>query len=134
MNNLTNDLEVEGNTFATLAPRAWVPQPLDLPAVDVFEEGDAVVVKIELPGLKRDEIEVEVAGDYVMISGNREKEEGIAEKDYYRCERAAGAFRSSVALPFEVEPGKATAQLEDGVLEVRAPRKGGAQRAKIAIA
>ncbi len=139
MSKLTNSLEVERNTATTLAPGAWIlgrrralnPIREGLPAVDVFEEGDAVVMKVELPGLKKEEIDVEVAVDDVMISGKREKQERIEKRDYYRCERAAGAFRRSVTLPFEVEPGKATAQLKDGVLEVRAPRKDGAH--KIAV-
>jgi len=108
----------------TLLRAAELP---DVPAVDVFEEGDAVVVKAELPGMKREEVEVEVAGDVVTISGKKEKEEKVEKKDYYRYERASGDFSRSVALPVEVEAAKATAQLKDGVLEVRAPKKNGAQ-------
>ena len=138
MSDPTKSPQVERNTAATLAPGAWVlgrrrpPAQLweGMPAADVFEEGDTVVVKIEVPGLKKEEIDVEAAGDVVTISGKRDKEEKIAKKDYYRCERAAGAFRRSVALPFEVEPGKTTAQLRDGVLEVRARKKGDARKAK----
>jgi HSP20 family protein len=99
----------------------------EVPAVDMFEEGDAIVLKAELPGLKKEEVEVEVTGDAVTISGTKEKEEKIEKKDYYRYERASGEFSRSVTLPVEVEAGKATAQLKDGVLEVRAPKKEGAQ-------
>ena len=99
----------------------------DVPPVDVFEEGDAVVVKAEIPGLRKEEIEVQVEGDLVTISGKKEKEEKVAEEDYYRYERTAGAFSRAVALPVEVEPGKATAQLKDGVLELRMPKKAGVE-------
>jgi HSP20 family protein len=98
----------------------------EMPPVDVFEEGDAVVVKAELPGLAKDEIEVEVAGDAVTISGKKEKEEKVEKKDYYRHERAAAEFSRSIALPVEVELEKATAKLEDGVLEVRLTKRAGA--------
>ncbi len=103
------------------------PELSEAPAIDVFEEGDAVVLKAELPGLKKEEIDVEVTGEVVTISGTKEKEEKVEKKDYYRYERAAGEFRRSVTLPVEVEASKATAQLKDGVLEVRVPKKEGAQ-------
>ncbi len=113
-----------------------MPEVPEAPVVDVFEEGDAVVLKAELPGLKKEEVEVEVAGDSVTISGKKAKEEKVEKKDYYRYERSVGEFSRSVALPVEVEAGKATAHLENGVLEVRVPKKGGAEpkAKKIAIA
>ncbi len=81
----------------------------------------------ELPGLKKAEIDVEVTGEIVTISGTKEKEEKVERKDYYGYERTPGEFRCSVTLPVEVESTKATAQLKDGVLVVRVPKKEGAQ-------
>ena len=92
------------------------------PPVDVYEEGDALVVKAELPGMKKEEIEVTVTGDLLTISGKREKEEKVERKDYHRLERMAGAFSRSLKLPFEVELDKVTAAFRDGVLEIRAPK------------
>ncbi len=121
--------------------RWWAPllpaeETAAVPAVDVFEEGDSVVVKAELPGMKKEEIEIELAGDVLTISGKKEKEEKVEKKDYFRYERTAGAFSRSVTLPVEVVPEKVTAELREGVLEVRAPKKEGAEpkAKKIAIA
>jgi HSP20 family protein len=97
-----------------LAPR--------VPAVDVFEEAGAVVVKAELPGLRKEEIELHVAPDAVTISGRKEKEEKVEREDYLRLERSAGAFGRTVRLPAEVELAKVTATYRDGVLEIRAPK------------
>ena len=92
------------------------------PPVDVYEEGDALVVKAELPGMKKEEIEVTLTGDLLTISGKKQKEEKVERKDYHRLERAAGAFSRSLTLPFEVELDKVTAVFKDGVLEIRAPK------------
>lgn len=100
-----------------------------VPPIDVYEEGDSLVVKAELPGLKKEEIEVNVAGDLLTISGRKEKEEKVERKDYHRMERVTGAFTRSVKLPLEVEIDKVAAAFKDGVLEIRAP-KSAAVRAK----
>ena len=92
------------------------------PPIDVYEEGDQVVVKAELPGLKRQEINVEASGRAITISGKKEKEEKVDKKDYSRFERSSGAFSRSVPLPAEIQLESATAQLKDGVLEIRAPK------------
>jgi HSP20 family protein len=92
------------------------------PPVDVYEEGDDIVVKAELPGMKKEEIEVDVTGDLVTLSGKKEKEEKIERKDYHRLERATGSFSRTVRLPAEVVLDKVTAAFKDGVLEVRAPK------------
>jgi HSP20 family protein len=93
-----------------------------VPPVDVYEEGDVIVVKAELPGMKKEEIEVDVAGDLLTLSGRKEKEEKVERKDYHRLERATGAFTRTVRLPAEVMLEKVTALFKDGVLEVRAPK------------
>jgi HSP20 family protein len=93
-----------------------------VPPVDVYEEGNDIVLKAELPGMKKEEIEVDVSGDLVTLSGKKEKEEKVERKDYHRLERATGAFTRTVRLPAEVALEKVTATFKDGVLEVRAPK------------
>ncbi len=93
-----------------------------LPPVDVFEEGGEVVAKAELPGMKREEVEVEVGTDTITISGKKAKEEKVERRNYYRFERASGAFTRTVRLPAPVELEKAHASFKDGVLEVRVPK------------
>jgi HSP20 family protein len=88
-------------------------------AVDIFEEGDEVIVRAELPGLKKQEIDVSITDDVLTISGEKKREEKIDRKGYYRLERSSGAFSRSVRLPGEVESEKAQASFAAGVLEVR---------------
>lgn len=95
---------------------------LRVPAVDVFEEGHEVVLKAELPGMKREEIEIHLTGSEVVLSGRKEKSEKVERRDYHRYERSAGSFTRRVALPVEVEIEKATARYADGVLEIRVPK------------
>ncbi len=106
---------------------------LRMPPVDVYEEGEAVVVKAELPGLKKEEVDIQIAGDVVTISGKKEKEEKVEKKDYYRYERESGSFSRSVALPAKVQAEKATAELKDGVLLLRAPKAEGVATSSLKI-
>ncbi len=107
---------------------------LRMPPVDVYEEGEAVVVKAELPGMKKEEIEVSITGDLLTIAGKKAKEEKVERKSYYRYERAEGEFTRTVRLPVEVAAEKLTAKLENGVLEVRAPKAETKAKVKIAVA
>ena len=92
------------------------------PNVDIFEEGDNFVVKAEIPGMKKEDIEVNLTADMITISGEKKKEEKIEKKDYYRVERSYGSFRRSFRLPKEVQADKAKASFKDGILEVKVPK------------
>lgn len=92
------------------------------PAIDVYEDKDAIVVETELPGMKKEEIEVKLTGDLLTISGKHESEKKVERKAYFRVERSASSVSRSVRLPVEVQADKMTAQLKDGVLEIRAPK------------
>jgi HSP20 family protein len=93
-----------------------------LPPIDVFEEGNEVVARVELPGMKKEEIEVELTPESVTISGKKAKEEKVERRNYYRFERASGTFTRTVRLPTEVEHEKAHADYKDGVLTLRVPK------------
>lgn len=92
------------------------------PSVDVFEEGDEVVVRAELPGMKKEDINVSITDSTVMITGEKKQEEKVEKKNYYRMERSYGSFTRSFALPSEVETEKAKANFKEGVLEIRIPK------------
>lgn len=113
--------------FSLFAPTWWprlrFPEFEEIsPSVDIFEEGDNVVVKAELPGMKKEDIEVKLTENTVTISGEKKKEEKIEKKDYYRLERSYGSFCRAFSLPAEVQTDKAKAQFKDGILEVRIPK------------
>jgi HSP20 family protein len=113
--------------------REWFPRTLFLgdlmefrlpavryiPSMDVYTDGSDLVIKIELPEFKSDEVEIELVDSCLNITGRREHEEKIQEEDYYRRERYAGTFTRTVPLPREVQEEDIAANLKDGVLEVR---------------
>lgn len=103
------------------------------PAIDVFEEGDNVVVKAEIPGVKKDEIDVNVNGSMLTISGKKERSEEVKDENYYRCERSYGSFARTVELPSEVQHNKAKATFNDGILEVRLPKTDDAKKKSVKL-
>ncbi len=113
--------------FSLLSP-SWFPR-LKMPAmeevspsVDIYEDGDDVVVKSELPGFEKDNIDISLTDDSMTISGEKKKEDKVEKKNYYRLERSYGSFSRSFRLPAEVQSDKAKAKFKNGVLEVRVPK------------
>jgi HSP20 family protein len=92
------------------------------PSADIYEEGGEIVVKAEIPGMKKEDIHVDVNERSVTISGEKRKEEKVERKDYHRVERSYGSFVRTFSLPSEVRTEKARATFRDGVLEVRVPK------------
>ena len=92
------------------------------PSVDIYEKGDEIVVKSDMPGMTKDDIEVNLTDDTITLSGERRKEEKVEEKNFYRLERSYGSFKRTFGLPTEVQSDKAKASFKDGVLEVKIPR------------
>jgi HSP20 family protein len=91
------------------------------PKTDVFEHNGHLVVKADLPGLKREDIEVKMENGDLVLTGERKEETEVNEKDFYRCERTVGSFYRRLPLDFEVDPKKVEAKFADGVLEVKLP-------------
>ncbi len=104
------------------------------PSFDIFEEDDDVVVKGELPGIKKEDLDVNLTDDTITISGEKKKEEKTEKKDYYRLERSYGSFSRSFSLPEEVQTDKAKAKFKDGVLEIRVPKTEESKKKKKKIA
>jgi HSP20 family protein len=96
--------------------QSWVP------AVDVFDEHDAVVLKAELAGMKPDDIQIEVEDNVLTIKGERAFNEKVDDERHYRVERRFGSFQRSLALPRGVKADEIQAAYEDGILEVRVPK------------
>jgi HSP20 family protein len=91
------------------------------PEIDVFEKDNRLFTKVDLPGMKKEDVKVEVTDGHLAISGERKREAEEKDEDFYRCEREYGSFYRSVPLPegAKVEDVKAT--FTDGVLEVSVP-------------
>ncbi len=104
-------------------PRLRFPEMEEIaPVVDIYEEGDDVVVKAELPGIKKEDVDVSLTDNTITISGEKKKEEKVEKKNYYRLERSYGSFTRTFRLPAEVQSDKAKAKYKDGVLEIRIPK------------
>ena len=99
-------------TGSGLFEGAWMP------AVDVCEDKDDVRVKAELPGLKKEDIQISVQGDTLVLKGERKMETDEKKENYHRVERVHGQFHRTITLPAPVKPDGANAKYENGVLEV----------------
>jgi HSP20 family protein len=103
------------------------------PSVDVIERDDAVVVKAELPGVDKKDIDVSVTSNTVTIKGSTSHEEKEEKGDYYRCEMSRGSYSRTLSLPAEVDEGKAKAKLKDGILELTLPKLTKSKRRSIKV-
>jgi len=92
------------------------------PALDVFEDKDNIYVRAELPGMRKEEIEVSLHNGGLSISGERKSEEKYKDAEVYRGERFFGRFQRSVTLPTPVAADKVKAQYKDGILTVTLPK------------
>jgi HSP20 family protein len=99
-----------------LAAEQWLPE------IDVLEKEGQVVVRADLPGVTKEDVEVAVEGNLLSIRGSRHEEKETKEKDYYRSERSMGEFERTLALPEGVSTDSIKASYQDGVLEVVVPR------------
>ncbi|MBN3039481.1 MAG: Hsp20/alpha crystallin family protein [Candidatus Omnitrophica bacterium] len=104
-----------------------------LPAVDIYEKGNSVVVKAEIPGVKSEELDIAVDDGLLTISGEKKQENEVKEKDYYRLESAYGRFERTIRLPSEVKAENAKATYKDGVLKVELPKSEESKKKKINI-
>jgi HSP20 family protein len=106
-----------------------------MPRTDVFERGDLLVVKAELPGLTKDEVDVSIDEGDLVIEAEHKAESEVKEEAYYRMERSVGKVYRRIPLPEGTDPDQIDAVLKDGVLEVTLPlpRKREAATKKVAI-
>jgi len=92
------------------------------PALDLFEDKDNLYVRVELPGMKREDIDLSLHEDSLSISGERKGEEKFKDSEVYRAERFFGRFQRTVSLPTPVAAEKAKAHYADGILTVTLPK------------
>jgi HSP20 family protein len=93
------------------------------PAVDIVEEDQAYQVHVELPGLSKDDIKLNIKDNYLSISGEKKRESKVEEKNYQRTERIFGSFQRNFRLSDSVEVDKIEAEFKDGVLNIVIPKK-----------
>jgi HSP20 family protein len=105
-----------GNDARRAVGRRWMP------AMDLVETADHLVLRADLPGLTRDDVAIEIKDGVLTVSGERKAESEDESQGYYRVERAFGAFSRSLTLPDGIDAQAVDAEFSDGVLEVRIPK------------
>ncbi|MDQ7055352.1 MAG: Hsp20/alpha crystallin family protein [Persephonella sp.] len=92
------------------------------PRVDIYEKDNKLIIEAEIPGAKKEDVEVKIKDNAVVIRGEVKKEEEEKEKTYYRSERFYGVFERVIPLPVEVKTEEAKATFENGILKVEIPK------------
>ncbi len=108
-------------------PRWWLPGgfgiPVRRPAVNIRDQGNSLVITAELPGVSKEDVDLNITDDAVEIHAEARKETEERREGYVHRERSARAFHRYVTLPAAVDPDTAEAHLEDGVLHVELPKR-----------
>jgi len=104
------------------------------PAIDVLEKEDKFLVKVELPGVKEEDVDVSVAGGTLTIEGEKKAESEVKKKGYYYSETSYGSFSRSVTIPSTVDASKIEASYDKGILDITLPKAPEVKPKKIAVA
>ncbi|MDH3431407.1 MAG: Hsp20/alpha crystallin family protein [Gammaproteobacteria bacterium] len=141
---LTHSME---EFFEDFPPRRWMetfepfgfkwPASIDFERsfrVDIVDREKELIVRAELPGIEKDDVEVTISGDRLMIEAEREFEEEETKASFYRHELGYGELMRTIALPVDVDVEHITAELKDGILNVVLPKVQAAERHTIKVA
>lgn len=107
---------------------------LGTPRVDVLDREEEILVRAEVPGVEKKDLQVELSGQLLTIHGERRREEKEEKGEYFRSEMAHGVFSRTIRLPEEVALDKAAAEFKDGILEVHLPKTHRTERRRIEVA
>jgi HSP20 family protein len=131
--------------FEGFMPRGWMrpwrfewpamPElaEIRMPSVDVVDRENEVLVRAEIPGVDKKDLDVTVTENTVTIKGSSKREEKEEKGDYYRCEISRGAFARTLTLPATVDSDRAKASFKDGVLELTLPKIEKSRRRNVTI-
>ena len=118
LNRIRNEINrIFQDPWAMLQPATSMFEGWE-PKLDVYDDKDKVTIKAEVPGMKKEDIDVSIEGDTVTISGERKEEHEEKKGEVFRSERYFGRFQRSVTLPHAVDAGKVQANYKDGVLTI----------------
>jgi len=115
--------------------RRWLKPEVGVvvPNIEMYDRKNEIVLKAELPGVHKEDIDLTITKDSLTLKGEVKKEEEVKEEDYYACERSYGSFTRTIALPVEVDSEKAKASFKNGVLEIVLPKREEAKPKEIKI-
>lgn len=106
---------------------------LTAPSVDLSETDDALQIRMDVPGVKAEEINIEVTGNTIRISGEHKEEKEEKGKTFHRLERTSGSFSRTLALPAAVKEDQVTAECADGILTIKLPKTEVAKTQKVPV-
>ncbi len=106
---------------------AWAP------SIDMYEKEDSFIVRAELPGVNKDDVDISMTGDTLTIKGERKAPADVKAEEYQCCEVCYGSFSRSITLPAAADADKIKASCENGILELELPKVKEAIPAKIQI-
>ena len=118
----SKELQAKGKQEVVTPAEQTRPGLVFTPAVDIFETETAVVLEIELPGVVKEKVSVEVKENILTIKGERKHENEVQLENFYRRERSYGSFRRAFNLHYVVNPEKIKARFNDGVLRIEVPK------------
>jgi len=124
------------NEIDRLFENPWSVEPTQFawsPSVDVLDEKDKVTVKAEIPGMKREDIDVSICENMLCICGERKEEQEYKQGQNYTSERYFGRFERDIPLPATVDANKVDASYKEGVLTITVPKTEQAKRQQIEI-
>jgi len=93
-----------------------------VPKVNTREDENAYYIEVELPGVKKEDVEIKVDGNILTVSGERKVKEEVKEEDYYKIESSYGTFSRSFTLPEKVDVSNIKAEAQDGIIEITIPK------------
>lgn len=121
-NPLFDSLEEAEKVFSDFLPALRNDQHNFVPAIDMYEDKDNVIVETQLAGIQPENVQISIDNDTLCIKGEGERHSEVDEKNYYRKEIRRGSFYRSIQLPAHVLGGEAKAIAEDGVLKIMIPK------------
>jgi HSP20 family protein len=127
MNRLFDRFFEGGRTANGSTARRWIP------AMDLVETEDHLVLRGDLPGMTEDDVDIEVKDNVMTVSGERKSESEDKREGYHRVERSFGSFSRSLTLPQGIDPERVDAKFENGVLEVQIPKPAEAKPTRVQI-
>jgi len=128
MNRIFGDVYARRGDDDVMARGDWMP------LVDIYEnDRHELLIKAEMPGMKREDIDIKVENNTLTIRGERRRESEVREEQYHRVERSYGSFSRSFSLPSTVDSEKVSAEYKDGVLTVLLPTREEAKPRQVAV-
>ena len=120
MNKLFEDTLIRSGGFGSdeeFSITSWMPP------VDIYETGDSIILKAELPEISREDVEINVDNNVLTLSGSREMEKNTEKENFHRVERSYGSFKRSFTLPSTIDQDNIDASFENGVLMITMAKK-----------